>query len=273
MFSGHNLFTFTNLQKLRRLKRIKASNKLWKCKQCGKKFSSSRFLKTHYLLVHKVQDLVTYRQSEKEYIPNCYPRLDGQLLYKQELSVSCNKNAERFVNEGLLAQDSQVLMEETQSGQNEYWKEPFQNRTLQTHRNMLTEIRPSPCIEYGNWLDQRQNDPKDCFIQTGELPLVSDKCGKRFHEKQNPFSCNKCSIRFTQKEHLTAHHFMHTKERPFVCNESGKRFTYRYFLEHHTLIHSGERPYVCRECGNGYTTKQNLTKHTYRRATICMRSV
>ena len=219
-------------------------------------------MKIHYLLIHKVHDLVTHNQSQKEYTQNCHPKLNGHLLYKEELSFSCNKYTERSVNEGLLTQYSQVPMEQTRSVQNEYWKEFFQNRTLQMHKSMHTKIEQPLCTEYRNGFDQRQNDPKDCFIQTGGLPFVHDRCGERFYEKESLFSGTECSQRFTQKEHLTEHSRMHTKEQRFVCNVCGKRFKYRYILEHHRLMHSGERPYVCRECGKGYTSKQNLIKHT-----------
>lgn len=65
----------------------------------------------------------------------------------------------------------------------------------------------------------------------------------RKHTGEKPFSCSKCSSRFTTKGNLKRHLKTHTGEKPFKCDHCEGRFTEKKSLVVHMRRHTGEKPY------------------------------
>ena len=138
---------------------------------------------------------------------------------------------------------------------------------------MHTTTQQSVCTEYKNGFDQKQDDPKGCFMQTGELPFACDKSGKRFQKKNlarhsriytgvRPHVCNKCGRGFIEKHNLSNHMRVHKGDWRFVCEEYGNQFMYKQNLVKHIILDMVEKPFFCNECGEIFTQKQHLTKHS-----------
>ncbi|XP_077109751.1 uncharacterized protein LOC143766169 [Ranitomeya variabilis] len=109
--------------------------------------------------------------------------------------------------------------------------------------------------------------------QIVENPFSCIKCSKRFTDKSNlvkhekdhkevkPFSCSECGSFFTRKSHLVRHLRLHTGEKPYSCSECWKCFTEKSNLVAHMKTHLGDKPFSCSECGKCFNTKSNLVIH------------
>ncbi|XP_073345290.1 uncharacterized protein [Pagrus major] len=110
-------------------------------------------------------------------------------------------------------------------------------------------------------------------VPKGDEPFCCDVCGKRFtdrgslrrhmrvHAGVKPFSCDVCGKRFIQQGHLETHMRVHTGEKPFCCCHCGKGFTEQGNLNKHMRVHTGEKPYGCGDCGKRFTHQGGLKRH------------
>ncbi|XP_059617318.1 oocyte zinc finger protein XlCOF26-like [Phlebotomus argentipes] len=75
------------------------------------------------------------------------------------------------------------------------------------------------------------------------------------------FSCDICSMRFTQKHSLQSHMMRHTNERPFQCHICQRGFRRKQILQMHLNCHTGETPYRCDKCQLAFRTTTALRNH------------
>ncbi|XP_033629149.1 uncharacterized protein LOC117291511 isoform X2 [Asterias rubens] len=103
--------------------------------------------------------------------------------------------------------------------------------------------------------------------------LLCDYCGKRYvtrnafsrhlkvhrGEKLKKYKCNICNIIVAGA--LRRHKLIHNNEQPFECNVCGRRFTQRNNMFKHTRIHTGIKPYSCDLCDESFNHNISLKNH------------
>ncbi|KAH7946365.1 hypothetical protein HPB49_023572 [Dermacentor silvarum] len=100
------------------------------------------------------------------------------------------------------------------------------------------------------------------------------------------FTCAKCNLSFSKKEHLEKHDLVHTATGPgaqprpsqapaqpsadenaavrkFKCPElsCGKAFKFKHHLKEHIRIHSGEKPFECQHCLKRFSHSGSYSSH------------
>ncbi|KAL3246361.1 hypothetical protein MRX96_057693 [Rhipicephalus microplus] len=99
------------------------------------------------------------------------------------------------------------------------------------------------------------------------------------------FTCSKCGMNFSKKEHLEKHDLVHTAAVPgaqprsqapvqpsadenaalrkFKCPEPscGKAFKFKHHLKEHIRIHSGEKPFECPHCQKRFSHSGSYSSH------------
>ncbi|XP_071791562.1 uncharacterized protein [Asterias amurensis] len=103
--------------------------------------------------------------------------------------------------------------------------------------------------------------------------LLCDYCGKRYvtrtsfsrhlkvhrGEKLKKYKCNICNSIVAGA--LSRHKLIHNNEQPFECNVCGRRFTQRNNMFKHTRIHTGIKPYSCDLCDESFNHNISLKNH------------
>ncbi len=102
-------------------------------------------------------------------------------------------------------------------------------------------------------------------------PWICDKCGEKFtnreglsqHKKRHAdFKCNICSKVFHSVSDLARHNKIHIGQKDHVCDVCGKGFIEKSKMHVHKLIHTGEKPHKCPECDKWFRTKGEIRSHT-----------
>ncbi|XP_037278462.2 Zn finger homeodomain 1 isoform X2 [Rhipicephalus microplus] len=99
------------------------------------------------------------------------------------------------------------------------------------------------------------------------------------------FTCSKCGMNFSKKEHLEKHDLVHAAALPgaqprsqapvqpsadenaalrkFKCPEPscGKAFKFKHHLKEHIRIHSGEKPFECPHCQKRFSHSGSYSSH------------
>ncbi|XP_030619832.1 zinc finger protein 664-like [Delphinapterus leucas] len=94
--------------------------------------------------------------------------------------------------------------------------------------------------------------------RTANPPLPSR--GKRIHNREEHYKCNKCGKGFKQSLNLR-HKKIHTEGESYKWKECGKDCKLCSNLSQHQIIHPGEKPYKCKEHGEAFTQGSNLKQH------------
>ncbi|KAG5879596.1 hypothetical protein JTB14_005040 [Gonioctena quinquepunctata] len=76
-----------------------------------------------------------------------------------------------------------------------------------------------------------------------------------------PYSCNKCTQRFTSNANYDQHQKYHDKNRDHVCSSCGKSFITKGDLMVHEYTHFNRRNYKCSNCSKAFNTNKNLRTH------------
>ncbi|GAB0098306.1 Zinc finger C2H2 superfamily [Sergentomyia squamirostris] len=98
-----------------------------------------------------------------------------------------------------------------------------------------------------------------CGQKTKNISMLNKHL--KIHNEDRPYKCDICGKGFTRGESLKDHHRSHTGERPFPCRICLKAFRYRTHLSRHILIHTGEKRHVCSVCHKAYSQSYGLTIH------------
>lgn len=86
---------------------------------------------------------------------------------------------------------------------------------------------------------------------------------KSSKSRKEPWSCQFCNRKFTQRSSKHRHEKLHLGVKPHKCHFCDKAFTRKYILDEHERVHTGEKPYKCTVCSKSYTLRTCLRKHEF----------
>ncbi|KYM94374.1 hypothetical protein ALC62_14989, partial [Cyphomyrmex costatus] len=101
-------------------------------------------------------------------------------------------------------------------------------------RDIDNLTRPHKCETCGKGFKFKSHLDRHKIIHTGKKPFTCGLCSTSFSYKKNKdlynvgmiHKCKKCEKEFKKTSHLLVHIRTHNKEKPFKCDVCGIRFTY-----------------------------------------------
>uniref|UniRef100_A0A4W4GKN0 C2H2-type domain-containing protein n=1 Tax=Electrophorus electricus TaxID=8005 RepID=A0A4W4GKN0_ELEEL len=137
-----------------------------------------------------------------------------------------------------------------------------------------SKIKGSDRIQQSNNFEYKQlsnplrikEEPIDEEEYVGILPSSSQMHTKiapedTDGEREKPFKCQQCNMRFISNESLEDHQRCHLGEKPHECEECGKCFFQLVNLQQHQRSHKSE--FQCQMCGKGFVSLFALRKHKH----------
>ncbi|XP_034020910.1 uncharacterized protein LOC117505375 [Thalassophryne amazonica] len=201
-----------------------ATEKQFKCSECGSGFGRKSSLVTH-MQIHTGQKQFSCWECGNRFgrKSNLIRHVKGHRGHKPFACTECDK---RFGHKADVVK----------------------------HMQIHTGQKPFSCPECDKRFGRKCHLNTHMKIHTGEKPFRCSECGKRFggkctlnthmkiHTGQKAFACSDCNKRFCQKGNLIRHMKIHTGEKPFGCCECDKRFRRKSHLITHMKIHKGGEP-------------------------------
>jgi len=194
----------------------------YRCKVCGKDFSSKKKLKYHRNTDHDPSNISK-------------PKIDKFLATAKHENFTCVVCLQSYKNETLFK--AHDCSKETKS------KEKIKNQAKD-----VTVKQPSGRFKC-----------RFCDFEHKKCSAVVRHA--RIHKNKKRFVCEQCGSAFnahyTLKEHRA---YVHSDVRKYPCSKCGKSFKARNALIRHEQVHSDKRPFQC-HCGQMYKRSSHLRRH------------
>jgi len=194
----------------------------YRCKVCGKDFSSKKKLKYH-------------RNTEHDPSNISKPKLDKFLATAKHENFTCVVCLQSYKNETLFK--AHDCSKETKS------KEKLKNQAKDVT------------------IKQASGRFKCRFCDFEHKKCSAVVRHARIHKNKKRFVCEQCGSAFnahyTLKEHRA---YVHSDIRKYPCSKCGKSFKARNALIRHEQVHSDKRPFQC-HCGQMYKRSSHLRRH------------
>ncbi|XP_059615932.1 zinc finger protein 99-like isoform X2 [Phlebotomus argentipes] len=225
------------------------------CSQCGKIFTTQKFLECHKIC-HKVEKLYDCRVCSRRFSTAKILRLHRE-YHAKEKKYNCEVCSEsfRFQNAFIIHVEKHIE------------RLPLPQELLDLH--------VIPAID-----DSCQAPPGvNQDLMNGGILYKCSQCPQKFatvNERRNHQSrehpkihtCEYCGKELRSSFSYRLHLVSHTKEKTFKCKLCGEAFAYPNLLVVHRRVAHGTgdpekllRPYRCEPCGKAYVFKYALTEH------------
>ena len=107
-------------------------------------------------------------------------------------------------------------------------------------------------------------------------PYRCERCPMRFkdkdllenHNRDHPdchiphLTCRFCKRVYANLDELNLHIVTHAGKKPYECTTCGKTYAVNKYLRAHIMTHTGEKPYKCEKCGKTFTWSGPSKLHT-----------
>ncbi|XP_064130769.1 zinc finger protein 445 isoform X1 [Loxodonta africana] len=254
---------FRNLSFLLIHQRIHTREKPYQCRECGKAFRWSSNLSRHHRS-HSFGKRYEYHECEKT--PNMQPK-----ILTNEKPFWCEECGKTFTRKRTLLDHKGIHSGEKRYKCNLCGKSYDRNYRLVNHQRIHSKERPFKCQWCG----------KD-FMGRNTLYVHERKHTRASQSKRSPSGLSSC-----QDTGLSLQEFKPSEEKPLEdfeeargqssrptglqnvpagkkchkCNICGKSFKKGSQLISHKRFHTRERPFKCRECGKTFRWSSNLARH------------
>ncbi|XP_030571957.1 zinc finger protein 708-like [Drosophila novamexicana] len=230
------------------------SKKLFKCKTCGRVFSTNTSLIRHNRI----------HTGERPFkCPKC-PKCFIQASDLKRHQIVHTRNRRKYLNDNISKNADQNIIKNKSISRklvqcNICGKTFIGNAYLTRHNLIHTRERPFKCPKC----------PKSFTLASTLKTHQTVHSSKRMQQqviekKQKEAKCKTCGKTFKRNDHLIRHTRIHTGERPFKCPKCPKSFVQASNLKTHEAVHIGKRMFKCPHCPKDFSTKQGLSQHQKR---------
>ncbi|XP_033630547.1 uncharacterized protein LOC117292557 [Asterias rubens] len=261
-----------NLNKQAGLKRRVSNPRKWKCKRCGKDFTSKELLALHSLdcALHQKGCLPYKRDKESEHQIDIQKHsCNSKPVVFKSVTLNCKVCGEkfnRFVRQGIehanIKCKSCSILKTKPTGAKRTVKPKETVPGLSATHNATA--KGSEEAQSKSAMIQKSPNKISNNIFANRTPL---KQHKQNHNDKS-FKCNKCNRKFVMLQALQMHKrkshgssdIRYLIQKKVKCNFCDKLFRFPYELERHEVTHSSEKQYKC-ECGKAFKLKYELNRH------------
>ncbi len=271
----------------------------YECLECGKRYTSLPYLKTH-LTIHS-----GLKPYQCEVCDASFNRPDVLNIHRRthtgEKPFHCDQCSATFADKSTLRKHKKHHSEEKSHKCDQCKAAFYEPRQLREHMRIHTGERPEVCGICHKSFTRKEYLMRHIMLHTGVKPFKCGHCDMTFASKSNMhnhershsnvkearcdichkdfrdkhsltkhkvlhtgiknYRCTKCEAAFFRKTHLSSHMRVHTKEKPFKCDVCNKRLASKETLVQHSRIHTGEKPFKCQYCPKAFSQKNNCDVH------------
>ncbi|XP_037941601.1 zinc finger protein 260-like [Teleopsis dalmanni] len=225
----------------------------FKCKHCGKIFSSRRSLESHIKLHERGRERIyECKECHKSYFSHPVYMRHLTLHVPEELrNINCPQCKKSFATEYMMTQHLNNVHLNLHTKMCELCGKSIRgNEALRQHMETHSgKTAPIQCNECGMTL-------------TTKYGLIRHKKVMHSEENQIPKTCEICSkvspSVFAHERHMR---YMHKTERKFACTLCDKAFKTSFTLREHMTTHIGGALYTCTHCTKTFNSKANMYAH------------